>query len=130
MNDTDLLRELSRRTGLPESAAEAILTALRDVVADGSVDAATLLNGDAAPAVALVPTPGPTLPIAKPEDPRLVDELIARARRHPLGLEFLLTGLLGSVAIALGVHAFTVEAARARLRREQQTTDLKETPAS
>ena len=53
-------------------------------------------------------------------DPSLVDDLIARARKHPLGMELLLGGFLGSVAIALGAHAFTVEAARKRLRKEQQ----------
>lgn len=126
MNETDLLRELSQRTGLPESAADALLHAVRDLVSEGSVDAATLLPSTSPPVAST-----PMIPIAaKPEDPRLVDDLIARARRHPLGLEFLLTGLLGSVAIALGVHAFTVEAARARLRKEQQSTQLKETPVS
>ena len=48
-------------------------------------------------------------------DPRLVDDLIARARKHPLGVDFLLHGYLGTVAISFGAHAFTVEAARARL---------------
>ena len=48
-------------------------------------------------------------------DPRLVDEVIARARKHPLGIDFLLHGYLGTVAISLDAHAFTVEAARARL---------------
>lgn len=48
-------------------------------------------------------------------DPRLVDEVIARARKHPGGIDFLLDGYLGCVAISLGAHAFTVEAARARL---------------
>ncbi|HEX7193035.1 MAG TPA: hypothetical protein VF381_15805 [Thermoanaerobaculia bacterium] len=48
-------------------------------------------------------------------DPYLVDDLIARARKHPLGIDFLLHGYLGTVAISLDAHAFTVEAARARL---------------
>ncbi len=48
-------------------------------------------------------------------DPGLVDDLIARARKHPLGVEFLLHGYLGTVAISFDAHAFTVEAARARL---------------
>lgn len=48
-------------------------------------------------------------------DPRLVDDLIARARKHPLGVDFLLHGYLGTVAISFDAHAFTVEAARARL---------------
>ena len=48
-------------------------------------------------------------------DPLLVDDLIARARKHPLGIDFLLHGHLGTVAISFETHAFTVEAARARL---------------
>lgn len=48
-------------------------------------------------------------------DPHLVDDLIARAEKHPLGIDFLLHGYLGTVAISLDAHAFTVEAARARL---------------
>jgi len=47
--------------------------------------------------------------------PNVVDDLIARAREHPLGIDFLLHGYLGTVAISLDAHAFTVEAARARL---------------
>lgn len=47
-----------------------------------------------------------------------VDQLIARARAHPLGVRFLMDGHLGSVAITFGTHAFTVDAARDRLARE------------
>jgi hypothetical protein len=45
-----------------------------------------------------------------------ITALIVAAGRHRLGTEFLLTGHLGTVAIMFGVHAFTVEAARLRLR--------------
>ncbi|HEX3110826.1 MAG TPA: hypothetical protein VHU41_17135 [Thermoanaerobaculia bacterium] len=48
-------------------------------------------------------------------EPHVVDDLIARARKHPLGIDFLLHGYLGTVAISFDAHAFTVEAARARL---------------
>lgn len=109
MNESEVLRELSRKTGLPESDAASLLRGLRECVRDGAVDVAALFE---APAAAAHAAPNP-------EDPRLVDDLIARARRHPLGIEFLLSGLLASVAIVLGVHAFTVEAARRRLRNEQ-----------
>ena len=44
-----------------------------------------------------------------------VDDVIARAHEHPLGIDFLLHGQLGCVAVSLGAHAFTVEAARAKL---------------
>jgi hypothetical protein len=54
-----------------------------------------------------------------PTDPRVVDELIERARKHPLGVDFLSNGYLDSVAAGLDAHAFTVEAARERLRNEE-----------
>ena len=46
-----------------------------------------------------------------------VTDLIARACKNRFGLEFLMNGYLGSVAAEFGVHAFTVEAARERIRR-------------
>ena len=100
MNEAEVVRELSHKTGLPQSAAEAVLRALREMMHDGLVNM--------------------RLPIAKNdlEDVALVDDVIARARRHPLGIEFLLDGHLAAVAISLQAHAFTVEAARARLRSE------------
>ena len=113
MTEAELLRELSQRTGLPESAAELVLRGLRDLVHEGDLEAGEVLAARPEAVAA------PPRPPANPEDPRLVEDLIARARRHPLGVEFLLSGLLGSVAIALGVHAFTVEAARRRLRKEE-----------
>ena len=44
-----------------------------------------------------------------------VEALIERATRHPLGLDFLRHGELGSVAVSFDAHAFTVIAARERL---------------
>lgn len=44
-----------------------------------------------------------------PED---IQELIAAAHEHSMGIDFLLDGDLGSVAAMFRVHAFTVEAAR------------------
>jgi len=44
-----------------------------------------------------------------------VDALIARATCDELGIEFLLNGELGCVAIRLKAHAFAVVAARERL---------------
>ncbi|HEX7578940.1 MAG TPA: hypothetical protein VF580_02995 [Thermoanaerobaculia bacterium] len=46
-------------------------------------------------------------------DPSEIDRLLAAARSHPLGIEFLMNGYLGSVATTFGVHAFAVEEARA-----------------
>lgn len=57
------------------------------------------------------------LPFYRPQ-PREIEELIATARQHPLGVEFLLDGDLGSVAITFGANAFTVEAARDQLKEE------------
>ena len=46
--------------------------------------------------------------------PRSADiaALIRAAGQHPLGLDYLLHGHLGTVAITFGQHAFTVVAAR------------------
>lgn len=44
-----------------------------------------------------------------------VDALIAQASGDPLGIDFLLNGELGCVAIWLKAHAFAVVAARERL---------------
>lgn len=44
-----------------------------------------------------------------------VDALIARARSHPLGLDFLKTGALEAAAIIFEAHVFAVESARRRL---------------
>ena len=49
--------------------------------------------------------------------PADVDALIAAASKHPLGVEFLLGGHLGTVAVMFHTHAFTVVAARERLAR-------------
>ena len=123
MNESEVIRQLSLRTGLPESAAEAVLLGLRGLARDGEVDG-SILSSDGhavlADAASAIPLVSQRLPVSAPEDPRLVDEVIARARRHPLGLQFLLSGLLTSVAVALGAHAFTVEAARSRLRKQEK----------
>lgn len=90
MHEPELIRELSTRAGISPGAARAVVEAL-----------GALRASPAAP--------------ADPRDPAAVDALLAAARRHPLGLEFLADGFLGSVAAAFHVHAFTVEAARERL---------------
>ena len=129
MNESEVLQEISRRTGLPESAAELILGSLRELVREGAVDGRALLGAADPEGAPPLPPDVPKMPEATYDDPTVVEEVIARARKHPLGLEFLLSGLLASVAIALGAHAFTVEAARARLRREK-AAELQETTAS
>jgi hypothetical protein len=47
--------------------------------------------------------------------PEEVADLIARAKRHELGIDFLRHGSQESVAAVFGVHAFTVDAARREL---------------
>jgi hypothetical protein len=113
MNDAELLRELSFRSGLPETAVVLVVQELRELIRDGIIDPTALPDFAATLHPAVTDQPDP-------RDPSLVEALIAKAKRHPLGMEFLLSGLLASVAIALGAHAFTVEAARAKLRKEQE----------
>ncbi len=110
MNESELVAELSRRTSLPEASTASVLQAIRELLSEGIVDERTLLTV-------------PPDPLSDPEDPSLVDKVIARAKRHPLGIEFLASGFLASVAIGLGAHAFTVEAARRRLKREQESQE-------
>lgn len=110
MNEFELVGELSRKTSLPEATTTAVLQAMRELLSEGVVDERTLLTT-------------PPKMAGDPEDPRLVDQLIARAKKHPLGTDFLANGFLASVAISLGAHAFTVEAARRRLEREQESND-------
>jgi hypothetical protein len=112
MDESDLVKELSRRTAVSEETAAAILKAAREMVREGALDGAALADAPAVP----------------PDDPGLVDRLIAKAKKHPLGLEFLASGLLATVAITLGAHAFTVEAARRRLRKEQDAKEKEAQP--
>ncbi len=109
MSESDIVKELARRASLPEQTAASILHAIRELIHEGALDGAALLK-----------MPEPPAP---PDDPGVVDRLIARAKHHPLGIEFLASGLLATVAITLGAHAFTVEAARRRLQKEQQAKE-------
>jgi hypothetical protein len=56
-----------------------------------------------------------TTPTHGTHDHREVEALISRARRHPLGEDFLLRGAHDAVAVTFGVHAFLVDAARDHL---------------
>jgi hypothetical protein len=55
MNESDIVKEVARRTSLPEDTAAAVLHAMRDLVDEGVVDATAL-------STALPP------PDAKPDD--------------------------------------------------------------
>ncbi|MBI2920653.1 MAG: hypothetical protein HYY18_06165 [Planctomycetes bacterium] len=98
MRDSHELFEIARRAKKSEPPARSVLEALSGQ--------APVANG------------GPHSHALSPMDPRLVDDLIARAESHPLGVEFLSEGSLDSVSAGFGTHAFTVEAARERLRSE------------
>lgn len=117
--DKELVSEVARRARVSEAAAQAVLVALSDVLHERDVSRT-------APAEAPADVPEPEVPA--PTDPRVVDDLISCARSHPLGLEFLLRGYLGSVAVELHTHAFTVEAARERLRSAAPPGPGKEGP--
>ena len=54
-------------------------------------------------------------PWRKQPEPHEVHALIARAKDHALGLEFLRHGAHDAVAVTFGVHAFVVDAAREHL---------------
>jgi hypothetical protein len=100
MTDAELIADVSRRTGLSPADIRAVLSAVADIRRE---QAGTVSGGP----------PAAALHIPSDEE---VAQLIAAASRHPLGLEFLLDGHLGAVAAIFGVHAFTVDAARERVK--------------
>ena len=114
--NTDLVKALSVKAHVEPEKAHAVLTALLDLVRDGAVSEDILLDPDGTHVNGAVHLHTIDIPKAAPADPKTVDALIARAQNHRLGIEFLLDGHLGSVAAEFGAHAFTVEAARNRLR--------------
>ncbi len=57
----------------------------------------------------------PTEPLRYEPGPDEIDTLIRAAGQHPLGVDYLVHGHLGTVAITFGCHAFTVAAARDQL---------------
>jgi hypothetical protein len=98
MNQAELLPALASRAHVSETDARAVLDALADLATPPS-RAATPRHDDA----------------GDPTDAATVSALIARARVHPLGIDYLRRGYLGSVAATFEAHAFTVLAARERL---------------
>jgi hypothetical protein len=99
--DSLTIARLVERTGMRRSDIEAVLQELN------ALD----------PGHAAAPAPGVDRPLVTYQTTEEeITALIIAASKHALGPEFLLTGHLGTVAIMFGVHAFTVEAARLRLR--------------
>lgn len=113
-NESELLETISRKTSVPVTTVRSVVDALLAEVREGHVSEDILRAERGASA---------HRPTSHHSDPRAVDDLIARAGKHPLGLEFLRDGLLGSVAAEFGTHAFTVEAARLHLRNQRRTDD-------
>jgi hypothetical protein len=105
MADPKLIDDLARRAGVSKADAQAVLEALRTLAPER---VSALLR--------------PSLPVQRPAPARYVfnaldvEALIAAAREHPLGLEFLLNGDLSAVAATFQAHAFTVDAAREHLK--------------
>jgi hypothetical protein len=110
MNHPALVRDASARSGLPESTVEAVVSALAELVHHAHVSPDELVHALLGAADPLDSHP------VDPRDPTVVEELVGRAKAHPLGLEYLKGGHLGSVAATFETHAFTVLAARDLLR--------------
>ena len=113
MSHSQLIDELVQRANVSPADADAVLAALLELAAEGRLAAAPWAQTLGAAATSSSPwTPPADRYVPCPSD---VEALIAEARRHPLGIDFLLGGHLGTVAVAFKTHAFTVEAARERI---------------
>ena len=110
MNYAALVRDAAARSGHPEATVEAVVGALAELVHNSHASPDELLN-----ALLGAPDPLHAHPV-DPREPALVTELVERARAHPLGLDYLKGGHLGSVAATFEAHAFTVLSARDLLR--------------
>ena len=111
MDHATLVKDASARSGLPEAEVAKVVSALADLVHDAHASPDELLH-----ALLGAAEPFRSHPV-DPRDPALVHELLDRARAHPLGIDYLKAGHLGSVAATFETHAFTVLAARDQLRR-------------
>ena len=115
MTESELLNELVRRTGVSRVNVETVLAVLAEIRTEqrpprppSPPTSGSSARNDAA-------APSPYTPSYTPEAGE-VERLIRDAGNHPLGLGFLLEGNLCAVATLFGVHAFTVDAARQRLK--------------
>jgi len=110
MNHASLVSDAAARSGLPEATVERVVAALADVVHRAHATPDELLHALLGAGEPLHAHPG------DPRDPAAVAALVDRAKDHPLGLDYLKGGHLGSVAATFETHAFTVLAARELLR--------------
>ena len=106
MNHLSLVKDAAARSGLPEATVERVVAALADVVHHAHATPAELLHALLGGEEPLNAHP------VDPRDPALIADLVERAKSHPLGLDYLKGGHLGSVAVTFETHAFTVLAAR------------------
>ena len=114
MLDPRLIDELVQRAKVSAADAEAVLGALERLAAEGRLARRRVRRRRAR-----APGAAGAARRAVRAGAEEVDALIAEARRHPLGVDFLLGGHLGTVAVTFKTHAFTVEAARARIWSER-----------
>ena len=105
MADPKLIDDLAQRAGVSTADAEAVL----EVLGTFAPDRVSELLRRSSPATA----PAPTRYVFNALD---AEALIEAARKHPLGVDFLLNGDLSAVAATFQAHAFTVDAAREHLR--------------
>jgi hypothetical protein len=105
MADPKLIDDLARRAGVSKADAEAVLEAIGALAPERVPELLQRSSRGRAPAS--------TRYVFNALD---VEALIDAARKHPLGLEFLLNGDLSAVAATFQAHAFTVDAAREHLR--------------
>ena len=136
MSATEFVGELARRAGVSRSDAAALLKVLGEISGVQPESGKPVLRHEFALPGVDTPTgttstaeagrtpaghdglprvPG-FVPMTYVPSTREIKELVAAAERHPLGIEFLLGGELGAVAITFGAHAFAVDAARQQLR--------------
>lgn len=109
MTESELVDRVALRAAMPRSAARLALEALADIAREEAnaghpIDIEAIVRGHA-PAPVKAGNPSE---VAAAE----VEWLVEAARRHPLGLDFLLGGDPGAVAIMFNTHVFHVEAAR------------------
>lgn len=136
MSAAEFVGELARRAGVSRTDAAALLKVLGEIsgaypqtgrsvpLSEFALPGSDAPSGTAPAAEAGRTPAGQDGSAAAPScvamtyvpSTRDIEELVAAAERHPLGIEFLLGGELGAVAITFGAHAFAVDAARQQLR--------------
>lgn len=115
MRDDDLVGKLAARAGLEPGQVRAVLAALAEVSCEHERSGQPLPLAELGLARCYGFRPGAPNAASRQHCDSGVEQLIDDARRHPLGVEFLLEGETGCVAAIFGTHAFAVDAARQRL---------------